>query len=94
MSVKLVADRITPNLDKKIKALDSLMPKVYNYFKSRTPIRTGQARQRTRLQGHTIHANYPYAQRLDEGYSRQSPDGMTKPTAEFLEQQLKRIMEK
>jgi hypothetical protein len=34
------------------------------------------------LSGNEIQANYPYAQRLEEGWSTQAPDGMTKPTIE------------
>jgi hypothetical protein len=68
------------------------MPKAYDFFRSETPIRTGNARQKTRLVGQTIHAAYPYAQRLDEGYSRQSPDGMVKPTEKFVEELVTKII--
>lgn len=40
----------------------------------------GNARRKTTLKNNTIDANYPYAKRLDEGYSSQAPDGMTEPT--------------
>lgn len=40
----------------------------------------GNARRKTVLKGNEIQANYPYAKRLEEGYSSQAPDGMTKPT--------------
>lgn len=67
------------------KVLDTLdKQKVTNYayktFVKKTPIRSGNARRKTRLQGNTIDAAYPYAQRLEEGYSKQAPDGMTEPT--------------
>jgi hypothetical protein len=60
----------------------------YDYFVDSTPIRTGNARRNTQLRGDTIDANYAYAERLDEGYSRQSPKGMTGPTEKFLEKRI------
>lgn len=63
-----------------------------NYFKSITPVRSGNARRRTSTQGDTIHADYPYAQRLDEGYSRQAPKGMTEPTIDYIDRELDRIL--
>lgn len=52
----------------------------YKTFKDKTPIRSGNARNKTKLRGNTIDANYPYAQRLEEGYSKQAKNGMTEPT--------------
>lgn len=46
-----------------------------------TPIDTGNARSKTRLNGTEIHADYAYAVRLDNGWSKQfKGQGMTKPT--------------
>jgi hypothetical protein len=72
-------------VDRLNKVLDTLNEqKVTNYayrtFVKNTPIRSGNARRKTRLQGNTIDAAYPYAQRLEEGYSKQAPKGMTEPT--------------
>jgi hypothetical protein len=44
----------------------------------------GNARRNTVLRGNDIEANYPYAQRLEEGYSSQAPKGMTEPTIESI----------
>lgn len=67
----------------------------YDSFKSNTPVgdpnrwktkykpknyKPGNARRKTVLQGNEIQANYPYAVRLEEGYSSQAPKGMTEPT--------------
>jgi hypothetical protein len=59
----------------------------YQKFYSSTPIRTGNARSRTRLDkpNRTINGDYPYASKLDEGYSRQAPQGMSDPTIAFME---------
>lgn len=54
----------------------------YKAFVKNTPIRSGNARRNTKKQGKAIDANYPYAQRLEEGYSKQAPYGMTEPTLE------------
>lgn len=71
------------------KDLESIPPKAYNYFRQKTPIDQGQARKRTRLEGTTINADYPYATRLNEGYSRQAPQGMSKPTIEYVKRLIK-----
>lgn len=68
-----------------------VMNEAAKHFKQITPIRSGNARRKTRLRGNTIRANYPYAGRLDDGYSPQAPEGMTKPTLRFIR---KRMMER
>jgi len=61
-------------------------------FVKNTPIRTGNARRNTKLQGKSvIHARYPYAKKLDDGYSKQSPEGIIKPTQEFIQKRLQQI---
>lgn len=60
-------------------------------FVSLTPIDTGNARNNTKLSGNTIEAKYAYAQRLDQGYSKQAPQGMTKPFDKWLENRFRRI---
>lgn len=63
---------------------NNLAKVAYNYFKQETPVKSGNARSKTSLSGDTIYAQYPYAKRLDEGWSRQAPNGMVKPTVEYL----------
>ena len=87
-----IDDQITPLLKKQQKALAQLPKKAYQHFVQETPIRSGNARRRTKLQGKKIIADYAYAQRLDEGYSKQSPEGMTKPTEQFLIDEFNKIM--
>lgn len=70
------------------KVAKTLPKEAYDYFVDSTPIRTGNARRSTTLRGSTIDANYNYAERLDEGSSRQSPKGMTGPTEKFLEKRI------
>ena len=48
-------------------------------FRDETPIRSGTARSKTRRTGKGVLADYPYADRLDNGWSKQAPDGMSTP---------------
>lgn len=79
---------ITNRLNKVLQTLDveKVTDVAYKAFKENTPIRKGNARRNTKKQGHTINADYPYAQRLEEGYSKQAPKGMTEPTLEEVRQ--------
>jgi len=49
-----------------------------------TPIKSGRARRAwnkdVQRQGFTVENNVPYIGRLEEGYSRQAPKGITGPT--------------
>lgn len=80
----------TNEVDKMFKELSSmptgLMKELYPYYLSKTPIRGGNARNRTKLNRLTIKSNYAYAGRLDEGWSKQSPDGFTAPSEKELDQ--------
>lgn len=59
-------------------------------FLKNTPIRSGNARAHTTKSATEINAKYPYAQRLDNGWSKQSPDGMVKPTIEAIRAYIKK----
>lgn len=92
--IKVAKNKITPSLRKITAKFNELPQEAYKYWKAITPIRTGNARRRTRLQGTKIKANYNYAVPLDDGYSRQAPQGMSKPTEKFIKQQLKKAIRK
>jgi len=92
--VTVVKNSMTPSLNKIQSKLEGLAKQAYTEFVKQTPVRSGNARRRTKLQNNTIVADYPYARRLDEGYSQQSPQGMSKPTEEFVKVQLDKIMRK
>jgi hypothetical protein len=82
-------------LKNQIKAVEKLPGKALQYFKAQTPIDTGRARRSTKLEDKkTIHADYPYAQKLDDGHSQQAPQGMTKPTEKWVREQFKKIFKK
>jgi hypothetical protein len=62
----------------------------FNHFRKITPFKTGNAKRNTFLNKDTIEATYPYARRLDEGYSPQARDGMTKPTEAYVQEWVKK----
>jgi hypothetical protein len=96
MSFKLtvnIKSNITPTLKSMQKKIDKIPADAYKFFVKETPIRSGNARRNTTLKNKKdIVANYPYAQRLDEGYSKQSPKGMTEPTMDFITDEFIKIM--
>ena len=72
-------------------ALDDALP----FYKSNTPIDKGNARSKTRLRGkNKIHSDYPYAGRLDDGWSKQAPKGFTDPTIEHIEEFVEKAIKK
>lgn len=93
MSVKFDNSKIMSALKAKQVKLARLPEEARREFVKNTPIKTGNARSKTSLENkNTIVADYPYAARLDDGYSNQSPDGMVKPTEMFVKQRFIDIM--
>jgi hypothetical protein len=76
-------------IEKEITA-EAMATEGFNYFRKVTPFRTGNAKRNTFLNKDTIEANYPYARRLDEGYSPQARDGMTRPTEKYVQDWVKK----
>lgn len=63
----------------------------YPVFVKYTPKDTGNAQSKTTLVANEIHASYPYAKRLDNGWSKQHGGvGMTKPTTQAIRAYIKR----
>lgn len=88
-------NKITPSVNKIVARFDDLPKDAYNHWRSITPVRSGNAKRRTRLQGRKIKANYNYAVPLDQGHSSQAPQGMSKPTLEYIKKRIARhIMRK
>lgn len=101
MSVKLTVNGLTSSLKRVQKRLDKVPLEAHKEFVKNTPVKTGNARRKTRLSGNTINANYPYAQVLDKGRhmtnrgmrgSEQAPEGMSKPTQEFIDKRIQQIL--
>jgi hypothetical protein len=92
---------ISQMLSKMKKELKDVPKEAYQFFVKQTPVRSGNARRNTKLKGNTIQANYQYAEVLDKGRhmtsrgmrgSEQAPEGMTKPTEEFIQQRVDKIV--
>lgn len=88
MQIKVDMRNLVKMLDRAKAATEDIAVDAYDYFKEKTPQRSGNARNKTRLSRDSIIANYPYAQRLDEGWSKQAPDGMVDPTIDHIEKVL------
>ena len=91
---------MTQNARKKITNIQSVLSEknlarvAYTHFKRITPRDTGYAQGHTSLSGNEIRASYPYAQRLDTGWSRQAPNGMVQPTIQYLRDYIKKQLGK
>ena len=89
-----INDKITPSTKSKQRQLDTVVGDAFTFFRAHTPVRTGNARKNTFLSKDTIIGAYPYAQKLDDGYSKQAPDGMSKPTEAYIKKRLDAILGK
>lgn len=96
MKIKIESKQIKKLASLARKEIRAAQEQAYFFWKRETPYRTGNARRKTTLNKNreTITANYPYAERLDEGYSSQSPKGMSQPTAKFYEREISRRFRK
>lgn len=95
MAIKIVYDRITPSIKRINERLDKVPQAAYDYFKKITPKRGGTARSKTKLVNkRIINADYPYAKRLDQGYSKKAPKGMSKPTGDFIKALVRIILKR
>jgi hypothetical protein len=83
--------KVTSNIAKIQAKLDKVPDEALKVFVANTPVRSGNARRNTKLQKDSIKANYPYAKRLNEGWSKQSPKGMVEPTLQFIRKRIKQI---
>lgn len=72
-------------MDNLLELPEKAMKEAYPFLKDKTPIKSGNARSRTRLKKTSIQSRYAYAGRLDEGWSKQAPKGFTDPTIDELD---------
>ncbi len=88
----------TKVFDKRMKKLAGLpsylVDEALDITKENTPVASGTARNKTIKKGNKIVSNYAYAGRLNEGYSRQAPQGFTKPTIEQLDDKTENYVRK
>ena len=76
------------------KVPDQLLKNAETELKANTPIRSGNARNKTKLRGDKIRSNYSYAGALDAGSSKQAPEGFTKPTIEFMGKNVDKLIKR
>jgi len=94
ISVKLDTSKLDLRIRRQQQALAQLPGQALDQFRRLTPIKSGNARSNTDLSGNNkqIIANYAYAQRLDNNWSRQTRgQGMVKPFKAWWIKQIKRI---
>jgi len=94
MTVRIRRNRIKKNVGEVRKRFSTLPKLAFKHWRKITPKDTGNARRRTRLRKDEIQARYPYAERLDNGYSKQAPDGMFEPTVDFIKKTTKKMLRK
>ena len=94
MSVKVNA-KVFEKRMKKLAGLPSyLIDEALEITKENTPVASGNARNKTIKKGNKIVSNYAYAGRLNDGYSRQAPQGFTQPTIEQLDDDTNKYVRK
>jgi len=67
------------------KLADSIVDEALDFWIDETPIKSGNARSKTRKRKLSIRADYAYADRLDKGWSSQSRKGMSEPTIKEMQ---------
>lgn len=92
ITFKVLTNGILATTKKKAQQLQQLPKDAHRVWVQNTPIDTGNARRKTQLKGNVIDANYPYAVPLDQGHSRQSKQGMSKPTEAYIRRRLRTIL--
>lgn len=90
MAIRINANQADKLLDELENMADEVMKPAGVYFRNKTPVRSGNARNKTKQRNNVITAGYPYAERLDTGWSKQAPKGMSGPT----EDEIERLVEK
>lgn len=94
VDVSVGNNNISTGIAKIKQQLRQFPQQAHDEFVSLTPRRSGNAQRSTRLVNDVIHADYPYAQRLDSGWSKQAPNGMTIPFGRWMQKKLKSIFGK
>jgi hypothetical protein len=86
---------IAKDITKLKKRLSDFPEEALDKFKELTPIDTGNARRNTTLKNKkTIVADYPYAGRLNDGWSKQAPKGIVRPFFKWLRQRSRMIFKR
>lgn len=78
---KRVIAELSNDVDQMVRSIST---DLFNTVKQFTPVRSGRAKRSWRLRkerkySYEVSNRVPYIDRLDEGYSKQAPQGMTRP---------------
>jgi hypothetical protein len=106
MKMKIDTKQLDQLLQDSAELKEALAEAAYKHFVSLTPVgkpstwkskppanyTPGNARRNTKKTKDGVEADYAYAERLDTGWSKQAPHGMTAPTVEFLENEVQNIL--
>jgi len=92
VNLKIEVD--TKDFQRMLRELDYIVDRNWrdagNQFQKITPRRSGNAQSKTRYNSTEIVGDYAYAGRLDDGWSKQAPDGMVDPTLRYFESGLEK----
>jgi hypothetical protein len=94
MKIKIDSTIFKKRMEKLIDIPELTMDKAYPVYRNETPIRSGNARNKTKHIRLKLKSNYPYAGRLDEGWSNQAPKGFTNPTIDFIKKFIRKQVSK
>ena len=94
MSIKIKKNNLPRSIGQIQAKVDKVPKLAFAFWRKTTPKRTGNAKRRTSLKGDTIYARYPYAEQLDNGWSKQAPEGMSKPTFKYIQRILGKAVRK
>lgn len=87
--MKIESNKFYKRLNKIEDLPELTMDKAFPVYRNETPIRSGNARNKTKHIRLKFFSNYPYAGRLDEGWSNQAPKGFSDPTIDYIEKFVK-----
>jgi hypothetical protein len=95
MDIKVKTKDITKLFSQLGKMPKGVHSDAFTFLRQATPIRSGNARRKTKKESRLrIGSRYGYAGKLDDGFSRQAPDGFTEPTIDKMEQLVDREIRK
>lgn len=82
--LKRTTNNIGRHAKREIRKLERVPRQAYNEFVRLTPKRSGNAKRNTNFSNDSIRGDYNYVNRLNDGYSKQRPEGMTDPTIDYI----------
>lgn len=94
MQIKVDLRSVKQQFLQNLKVPRAILDDGYDFFVKTTPVDTGNARRSTEKDviNYKITADYPYAERLDKGWSKQAPDGMVQPTIDHISKRINQYL--